>query len=1178
MKKLSCVLLALLLSRIFFAQNIQLNQIGFYPESYKLAIVPASADGTFQLIDVSSKQIAYTGNLGDEKFWVPANASVKIADFSEFETEGTYYIEAGAETSPEFDISNTIFEEPAKGLARAFFYWRSSAAIEAPYSVHQGTDFSRALGHPDNAVVIDQTAASENRPAGFAFDCSQGWYDAGDYGKYVVTGALSAYYLLAAYENYPVFSSVVDLNIPESANQTPDILDEAKWELDWLLKMQDPDDGGVYFQITTSSWAGMGSSPADDTGTRYAYKKTSPSTLDFAAVMATAYRVFKDFETEYPGYADRCLQASKSAWDWAQANPDVYYGSAGGTGQYEDNNGEASFHDEMAWAANELFIATGEPEYYTATDFLNPEYCELEEPSWQKLSGLGLFSLMNNFDELDAAADKPAIEERFMSYADSLWNIWDESGYKVMTDRYWWGINAIVATQGVIFLVAYQHTNDDKYLKAAISQLDYIYGRNPTGYSYVTWYGDKTPQHPHDRRSLSDGIDAPLPGYIVGGAFDPCLNCEGVATAYEDSDANFEKNEIAINFNAPAVYLIYGIASALKYNGAYILSAATNTVDDSKLFIQLSSPLDETSFNSISGFELTMGGASVAITGFSLKNSNKTIVLEIANAITPVSKNILLSYNGTEILAIDGKPLHSISELQVANNLPGAPLQLQSASINPETNRLSLLFDKTIAQTGQDSEFSFTINGFESVLEGISFSDKTVTLIIPSGITGTDILHLSYTGTGIIADDTGVLLPFGSLAIENTFTDSGVKQFGFRDDMDDGSYEGRWAPGGMITLKESNDILTVHCNGQGGYDHLIGTFTPVDISNNPSIEIRLKAPTDLSLRIDLGSFDGTQIVYTNTNAVSVPLTGGEFETLIFEYTDFEGSWPAGMVEPENISQVNIMFNAGGGYGEDVEIDYIQIGDKPLSQDSRLQSLSIDAPYAFTADFTENIFTYTVLIEEGTAEVPSITATAKHPSAKVVIEAASNSSESTLITVTAEDGISKSQYKVIYKEIGSELTQQLFLKAGWNLVSFYALPDNTSPEAIFADISSELICIKTSDYFYKPDNDPLFNTLEELAIGPAYLIQMNSAQTISITGNKSEQGSISLSKGWNLIGNPYPDRVAPEDFFSAISDKLIIVKNFDKSYIPGQFSSLVSLNSGEGYFIQLSDACELYYSE
>src|SRR5690606_4617446 len=221
------------------------------------------------------------------------------------------------------------------------------------------------------------------RPAGTRISAPRGWYDAGDYGKYIVNSGITMWTLLAAWEHYPEFFRNRDAGIPESGNAVPDILDESMWNLQWMLDMQDPADGGVYHKLTTLQFSGA-VMPHEDTADRYVVAKSTAATLDFAAVMAAASRIYAPYEAQFPGLPARMREAAEAAWRWAQANPDLVYRQPDdvSTGAY----GDGKLDDEFAWAAAELYVTTGEASYL---DAFRKHAGDLGIPDWNDVGSLG---------------------------------------------------------------------------------------------------------------------------------------------------------------------------------------------------------------------------------------------------------------------------------------------------------------------------------------------------------------------------------------------------------------------------------------------------------------------------------------------------------------------------------------------------------------------------------------------------------------------------------------------------------------------------------------------------------------------------------------------------------------------------------------------------------------------
>ncbi|ASU34844.1 glycoside hydrolase family 9 protein [Mucilaginibacter xinganensis] len=545
--------------------NVRLNQIGFYPGGLKKGVILNSKSNVFY-IQTPDKKKVYNGKL--KKSMKPGlnGRFTAIADFSAFNHPGNYQLYVpGSGYSYPFQIKRSVHRNVAAASIKAYYFMRASVSLKEKYA----GKWSRAEGHPDTSVFIHPSAAGDKRAAGMSISSPRGWYDAGDYNKYIVNSGISTSTLLSLYEDFPAYMKTVKLNIPESGNKVPDVLDEVLWNLRWMLTMQDPGDGGVYHKLTNAAFDKM-EMPEKGTEPRYVVQKGTAATLDFAAVMAQASRIFSKFPGELPGLADSCLLQANKAWQWAIKNPDVVYDQDAmnkvfepqiTTGGYGDRN----FSDEFIWAASELFVSTQKPEYLKAVNLLPDTTMPI--PAWSQVRLLGYYTLIKNSNLLGANSPKelPELKNRLLALADNLISGAAETAYQtVMTKsarHFGWGSNSEAANEGVALIQAYQLSKNRKYLDFALANLDYILGRNGSGYSYVTGYGSKTPMHPHHRPSVADGIVDPIPGLLVGGpnpGMQDKIKVPSVVPdeAYIDDDRAYAANEIAINWNAPFAYLV----------------------------------------------------------------------------------------------------------------------------------------------------------------------------------------------------------------------------------------------------------------------------------------------------------------------------------------------------------------------------------------------------------------------------------------------------------------------------------------------------------------------------------------------------------------------------------------------------------------------------------------------
>ncbi len=426
----------------------------------------------------------------------------------------------------------------------------------------------RSAGHPDTKVYVHPSAASDARPAGAVISTPGGWYDAGDYNKYIVNSGITMGTLLSAYEDFPDYFENLNTNIPESADQVPDILNEAIYNLRWMLSMQDPNDGGVYNKCTNADFDGM-VMPGVTQAKRYVVQKGTAATLDFAAVAAQSARILIKFKNQLPGLSDSCLTASKKAWAWALQNPDLAYNQNEinkkfepkiTTGGYGDNH----FGDEWLWSAAELFVTTKEKKYFDTVE--NHLANTVSLPSWSNVGMLAFYSFLRFRDQLPAytTATINSMKQSVIQMADEYINHVSSNAFETVMGQnkydFSWGGNSVAANQGILLINTYLLTHDKKYVDNALTNLDYLLGRNATGYCFVTGIGSHSTMNPHHRQSVSDGVTDPVPGLMAGGP-NPGMqdNCHydftEPETAYADISCAYASNEIAINWNAPMVYL-----------------------------------------------------------------------------------------------------------------------------------------------------------------------------------------------------------------------------------------------------------------------------------------------------------------------------------------------------------------------------------------------------------------------------------------------------------------------------------------------------------------------------------------------------------------------------------------------------------------------------------------------
>jgi endoglucanase len=536
------------------SDKIRINQIGYEFNSPKKFLVVDSKSEYFEVISESG-DVKYEGQLIDNGVWDASGESVKIGEFSTFNEPGTYWIQVIDEgISYPFIIGSNIFLDAAIDGVKSFYLQRMSMDIEQKYA---GV-FKRPGGHPDTICYFHE---STGKSSGYK-SSPGGWYDAGDYGKYIVNTSISVGTMLSINEIKPEIFQDGSLWIPESENGKNDLLDELKYELDWMLTMQD-EDGGVFHKLTTKNFEGF-VMPVDAVNDRYIIGKSTAASLDFAATLAMAARLYKGYD---PVFADNCIKVAEKAWNWAVDHPEEYYAKNPddiSTGAYND----VILHEEFFWAAAELYITTGADQYYEAIKDKLSGLTFRVEGSWRNyVDNIGYYSLVHPHSTL-SENEKNVVLDRLYTVADSLSMVIENHPYRIPVNNFKWGSNSDFLNAAVLFTVAYHYSGNSIYREKLYETLDYIFGKNATGYSFITGYGTKTPMHIHHRQSEVDGILDPFPGFVVGGS-NVARQDEGSlassnkkyesklpAKSYLDEVESFASNEICINWNAPYVFVL----------------------------------------------------------------------------------------------------------------------------------------------------------------------------------------------------------------------------------------------------------------------------------------------------------------------------------------------------------------------------------------------------------------------------------------------------------------------------------------------------------------------------------------------------------------------------------------------------------------------------------------------
>ncbi|MBO4275183.1 glycoside hydrolase family 9 protein, partial [Microbispora triticiradicis] len=553
-------------------QNIKVNQVAYAPGAAKQATVVNSSTSplTWSLLD-GSDQVVATGTTTVFGQDAPSGDTVHKIDFSSYTGTGTNFVlTVGNESSRPFDIGADAWKKLPYDALAFFYHQRSGIAINGQYV---GGQYARPAGH----LNVSPNQGDDNVPCrtscGYTLDVRGGWYDAGDHGKYVVNGGMSAWQLVNVYERAKYVSGADPaafgdgtMAIPERGNGVPDILDEARWEIDFMLKMQVPDGrplaGMAHAKIHDQAWTGLPLRPDQDPQPRLLSAPTTAATLNLAASAAQCARVWASIDSVF---SSRCLTAAEKAYAAAKANPSIIAPSSDdqGGGSYVDTK----VTDEFYWAAAELYVTTGKQTYrdaltgsslYYGRSFTN------EGAQWSEVGSLGDITLALVPNGLTSTIGTQ-LRSRFVSNGDTLLTAMRNQGYPVpfapSGGGYIWGSNNLILNNAALLALAYDFSGQERFRNGVFETMAYEFGRNPLGQSYVTGYGDQPSRNVHHRfwaHQLDSSLPIAPPGALAGGPNsglqDPVAQerlggCKPQRCYLDDINA-WSVNEVAINWNA----------------------------------------------------------------------------------------------------------------------------------------------------------------------------------------------------------------------------------------------------------------------------------------------------------------------------------------------------------------------------------------------------------------------------------------------------------------------------------------------------------------------------------------------------------------------------------------------------------------------------------------------------
>lgn len=571
---------------------IRIDQFGYRNADQKIAVISDpqvgynagasfSPGNEYQIKDWNTDAVVFSGALqswnggalheqsGDKVWWF---------DFSTVSTTGSYYVFDVANNvgSYRFEINPAVYEQVLKAACRANFYQRCGMAKALPFAQSAWVDDVCHLGELqdyDCRLVSDTSAATSK-------DLSGGWHDAGDYNKYVNYAWNPVLDMLLAYEETPTVWKD-NFDIPESGNSIPDILDEVKYELDWLLKMQNPD-GSILSVVGTEHYA-TASPPSNDFAQRKYGPATTQASYAAAGMFALASIQFQSIGQAV--YANTLRQAAVKAWDWAEANPGIIFHNNDGATNFlaaGDQESEGIWNTDRRHiaAAAYLFALTGESrfsafvdDHYLGNSLMStigavfPNATENDALLYYAKTPGATPDTKNDILEFyrNSMKNSPPNLPAFTQSADAYRAF--ISQYDWATDSYIsdynWGSNVAKSRQGSMFLSVNQLHLDDAhaldYANAASGFVHYFHGVNPNGKTFLSnmaQYGAENSVASFYHSWFSDGSEfwdevgistfGPAPGFVPGGPnqhYDTDICCATNCDPQCDLDVSPPKNQ-----------------------------------------------------------------------------------------------------------------------------------------------------------------------------------------------------------------------------------------------------------------------------------------------------------------------------------------------------------------------------------------------------------------------------------------------------------------------------------------------------------------------------------------------------------------------------------------------------------------------------------------------------------
>lgn len=428
--------------------SILVDQVGYPVGSNKIAMINGETPPeTFSILEEQTGREVYTGKVENKGYDASVNAYISYADFTDFNTEGTYYIQAPSiGRSYAFQIAEEPFVDLFNKVFKQYYYNRCGLTL----STELAGEAAHNACHSREAQMKDEAMVK--------LDVSGGWHVDEIGSRDVAKGCQAISSLLLTYELYPEAMGD-DMGIPESGNGIPDVLDEVKYEIDWLLKMQDAKSGAVYASVSSvdNKTAGY---------ILYIDGITMDATIHFAAAMAKFSYLYQSYDREF---ATQCLQASDRAY------------------RYAENYLADISQEQYFYAAAELYRATGRYQYHNV---IKSYLTQNEDPDLENdFVFWGCVTYLSTKQKVDMALCS-SVAQNLMRQGEVISYASKDSKLLVAADEKQGSHAGLLRNMTRLAVVDHIITNHE-YATVLENHIHYMLGRNLLSISYLDGEGER---------------------------------------------------------------------------------------------------------------------------------------------------------------------------------------------------------------------------------------------------------------------------------------------------------------------------------------------------------------------------------------------------------------------------------------------------------------------------------------------------------------------------------------------------------------------------------------------------------------------------------------------------------------------------------------------------------------